>query len=97
MTLDRLTDEIVAHGLKAFPEATATSHTIKCVQEACEMLRALDEGDEAFAEECADVFVTLVNACELAGVHLEAALEAKLEKLKARTWEKQADGTYQHV
>jgi DNA-binding transcriptional regulator YhcF (GntR family) len=56
--------------------------------------------DNPSLEEAADVVISLLGACYSADWSLEDLTQAVRDKMvinRARTWEKQDDGTYQHV
>ena len=77
-----------------FPEATAVEHLRKLKQESQEAIEAPRD-----ITEYADCSLALDGATHKAGFTYEDLQEAKkqkLEILKNRRWERQADGTYQH-
>lgn len=47
-------------------------------------------------EEAADVVIALAAFCDSAGYDLEDLVAAKVRVNRARVWERQADGTFQH-
>ena len=59
-----------------------------------------DRGDgdtSEVAEELADVAIYLLGFAEMAGVDLEPALLAKIEKNRRRTYIQREDGTYTKI
>lgn len=79
---------------KTFPNATAKEHLMKLKQESQEAIEAPMD-----IMEYADSELALHGAAHKAGFtykELQEAKKQKLEILKNRSWEKQADGTYQH-
>lgn len=51
----------------------------------------------ALVEECADIGIMLVQVVDALGGNLEAAMNHKMVKNRARTWERTANGKVQHV
>lgn len=92
-TLDTAFTDITAWQAVTFPHATPHSTTRHLLKEATEL-----HADPTDAEEMADVFLMLVAAANASGVDLPAAIRAKLEKNKRRTWgAPDADGVVEHV
>lgn len=80
-----------------FIGAGAREHARKLQQEALE-LEAADYSEQI--EEAADCLICLGAYCEDAGISADtllAAARAKIEKCARHTWQRQPDGTYQHV
>lgn len=50
-----------------------------------------------FAEECADVAITLARACAMVGADLFQEVDRKMEVNRRRQWRSNGDGTGQHV
>lgn len=60
---------------------------------------AQEFADTPTLEEAADVFITIVGACQVHGWsmrELAGAVDAKMKINRQRTWEQLPDGTYQH-
>lgn len=80
-----------------FIGAGAREHARKLQKEARELEDAARPDQ---IEEAADCLICLGAYCEDAGISADtllAAARAKVEKCARRTWERQPDGTYQHV
>lgn len=74
-----------------FGAPSATPKVMKEAQEFC---------DDPSLEEAADVFISIIGACRVRGwspAQLASAILDKVEVLHTRTYEEQADGTWQHV
>ena len=56
-----------------------------------------NEPREHFAEELADVAIYLLGMAEIAGVDLEAALLAKIEKNRRRVYRQREDGSWEKL
>lgn len=52
---------------------------------------------EHAADEVADVAVMLLQVAETLGVDMMERVNAKMEKNRKRSWERTADGSFQHV
>ena len=66
-------------------ESNPITQSKKTVEEANEMLEAIESGDiEHFKLEAGDVYVTLVLVCEMAGVDLGDCINAAYDKIKSR-------------
>lgn len=79
----------------AFPDAGAIQHLIKLKNEADEAIAAPHD-----SIEYADCLLCLFGAAYKAGFTYERLLsiaKAKLDVAKERKWERQSDGTYQHI
>lgn len=90
-----LYEEMGIFSIAAFPDADSYEHLLKLEQEAVEAQVDADNIDEY-----ADCLLVLFGAAFKAGIswkQLFKAAKGKLEKIKYRDWEKQDDGTYQHV
>lgn len=53
--------------------------------------------DDPSAEEAADILICVIGWAQAAEVDLLKAVTLKMEKNKARRWQLQPDGTYQHI
>lgn len=79
--------------VSTFGEATMLRIAQRADEEMWELLVAAHSADDAATlEEAADVVITL---CNLPG--LQAAIDAKMAKNRARKWKVMGDGTGYHV
>ena len=91
-----LQKEIVEWADEVFPERTLTNALIKLViEEVPELWRDLRDRGELSPLELADVAILLLDVAHLADIDLEAAVKAKMEINKARSW-RQKDGVMVH-
>ena len=66
-------------------ESNPITQADKTVQEANELLEAMQSGDiEDIKKEAGDIYVTLILACELAGIYLDDCIDAAYDKIKNR-------------
>lgn len=93
--LVRLTNDVALLMGTRFPDHTVDACAIKCATEAQEF--AANPND---ITEAADVLITLLAWLHVNKVSVHHFLDAAERKMRvnfARTWERQPDGTYQHV
>ena len=91
--LSELSRDVAAFVTDVIPQSVR-SPALKCAKEAREF------ADEPSLEEAADVLTCLLGWLHLAGhevIDLLAASHSKMAVNLARTWEKQSDGTWQHI
>jgi hypothetical protein len=92
---ETLFNQMGEFALKTFPDATSTEHLLKLEQEVAEAI-----AEPQNLKEYVDCLLALYAAIHKAGFtysKLTFAGFEKLEIVKARKWEKQNDGTYQHI
>jgi NTP pyrophosphatase (non-canonical NTP hydrolase) len=77
----------VAWSRATFPDRRPVAAGLHLQREAAELAEAIERGpSHATAEEVADVFILTAAIADRLGVDVAAAIWAKLELLKARTW-----------
>ena|ERR1044072_1691099 len=105
-SLEELEIERMDWSRKTFPEATAMSSLEKLKQEikevedeyALDLPEFFKQGE--LAEEYSDCLMCIFDSAGRAGItvtQIRDAFEKKLEKNKARKWQKNDDNTYSHV
>ena len=90
-----LYNDMAEFSFKAFPDADEKDHLVKLIHEATEARVSCKD-----IEEYADCLLALFGACAKAGISYSKLIltaKGKMEVNKARTWERQKDGTYQHT
>lgn len=92
-TIERFQAEWTAWALEKFGRSK-TAHCLKLLHEADELTESLTP--EKALEEAVDVTLLAFICAELNGIDFGAALRAKFEVNKARTWKQKDDGTFQH-
>lgn len=57
-----------------------------------------DESDlQKIADECADIYITLVRVIDTIGFDLQSCVNHKMQINRARKWKSNGDGTGKHV
>lgn len=88
-------NSMVSHFSIGVIHATPEGMALKATKEATEF------NEEPSLEEAADVLVCITGWAVLSGHHLSDIVDAAIAKMNVniheRTWERQDDGTYQHV
>jgi hypothetical protein len=88
-----LIDDILAWQRRTFPDGTAASCAKHLLKEAHELVAKPTDG-----EEMADIVFLAFGAADRAGVDLWAAIRAKFEINKSRTWgTPDVDGVVHHI
>lgn len=100
MELQKLIEDHVAYGRKAWPKATPFSSLEKAKDEIKEVEAAFLHGPAQTTEEYVDVLMCIYDSADRAGISpgtLKEAFEKKLNINKQRRWKENPNGSYSHV
>lgn len=95
--IGKLFSEIVEWQRETFPNASTIGAARHLLEEAHELVAAVESDEFGLAEEeAADVLLLLLSVCDKIGANLLEAARTKLDKNRQRTWHATPDGYFKH-
>lgn len=85
---------------ETFPDHTEEGHFYKLVEEVDELASTIGMATKRKGAELVDIILVCFSYAAKAGIsynELEYMIKEKIKINRARKWEKQPDGTYQHI